>query len=233
MTADRIIANAKKEIGTKENPSGSNRVKYNTDYYGKPVTGSAYPWCCTFVWWVFREAGASDLFFGGKKTAYCPTLLNDYKKKGQTVASGYKPGDIVFFNFSGGSTAQHVGICTAWDGTSITTIDGNTGTDNESNGGAVMLRKRNKKYIVGVARPAYQSDKKMYDIKVPLLKAGSSGDDVKAVQVLLKAAGHDPKGADGKWGANTTSAMKAFQKAAGLDSDGICGPASWTRLLGV
>lgn len=229
MTADKILSVAKKEIGTKENPAGSNKVKYNTAYYGKTVVGSAYPWCCTFVWWVFREAGASSLFYGGQKTAYCPTLMDYHKKQSVT---DYKPGDIVFFNFSGKTSASHVGICTAWDGTNITTIDGNTGTDDEANGGAVMLRKRNKKYIVGVIRPAYKSDKKMVDIKVPMLQTGSTGDDVKAVQVLLKAAGHDPKGADGKWGANTTAAMKAFQKAAGLDSDGICGPATWTRLLG-
>ena len=47
----------------------------------------------------------------------------------------YRPGDIVFFNFSGRSSAGHVGICESWDGTYITTIDGNTGGASEDNGG--------------------------------------------------------------------------------------------------
>ena len=42
--------------------------------------------------------------------------------KNQKVTD-YRPGDIVFFNFSGRSSAGHVGICESWDGTYITTID--------------------------------------------------------------------------------------------------------------
>ena len=155
MTAEKILSIAKGELGVKENPSGSNKVKYNTDYYGRAVSGSAYPWCCAFVWWVFKQAGASQLFYGGEKTAYCPTLQSYHKKQKVT---DYKPGDIIFFNFSGGQTPKHVGICEKWDGKTITTIDGNTGTTNEANGGAVMRRARDKKYIVGGYRPAYEEE---------------------------------------------------------------------------
>lgn len=158
MTADRILALASSQIGTKEYPSGSNRVKYNTAYYGREVSGSEYPWCCVFVWWLFNQANASELFFCGDKTAYCPALLNFHKKNGQLVASDYAPGDVVFFNFSGRKNAQHVGVCEKWDGKRITTIDGNTGNGNEANGGAVMRRTRDKKYIVGAYRPIYEED---------------------------------------------------------------------------
>ena len=228
MTAANILYIARRELGTTEQPADSNKVKYNDAYGAGNVA-----WCCVFVWWVFKQAGASELFYGGKKTSYCPKLLSYHKGRGQSVEGNYQPGDIIFFNFSGGTGASHVGICESWDGVNITTIDGNTGTANEANGGAVMRRKRNKKYIIGAIRPFYKAVKKMYDIKVPLLQNGSTGDDVKTVQILLKANGHDPKGADGKWGANTTAAMKSWQKAEGLTADGICGPASWTRLLGV
>lgn len=156
MTPEKILEIARKELGTKESPANSNRVKYNTSYYGKEVSGSNYAWCAVFVWWCFREAGASDLYYGGKKTAYCPSLMSFHK--GQAVKNGYQPGDVVFFNFSGGTSAKHVGICEGWDGKSITTIDGNTGTGNEANGGAVMRRKRDKKYIVGAYRPKYQKE---------------------------------------------------------------------------
>ena len=55
ITADMIIEKAKSQLGTKESPAGSNKVKYNTWYYGKEVSGSAYPWCMAFVSWVFAH----------------------------------------------------------------------------------------------------------------------------------------------------------------------------------
>ncbi len=155
MTAKNILDIARSELGVTESPSGSNRVKYNTAYYGRQVSGSSYPWCCVFLWWVFQQAGAAELFFGGKHTAYCPALLDFHKKQRVT---DYRPGDVIFFNFNGRGNAAHVGLCEGWDGKRITTIDGNTGTDNEANGGAVMRRTRDKKYIVGAYRPAYKEE---------------------------------------------------------------------------
>lgn len=156
MTAEKILEIARREIGEHEFPPNSNNVLYNTWYYGHPVKGPNYAWCCVWVAWVFNQAGAPELFYGGEKTAYCPTLKSYHKK--QAVKSDYQPGDIIFFNFSGKTNAAHVGICESFDGTYITTIDGNTGTGNEANGGAVMRRKRSKKYIVGAYRPAYKED---------------------------------------------------------------------------
>ena len=156
MTAEKILEAARGELGVKESPAGSNRVKYNTAYYGKEVSGKNYAWCAVFVWWCFHEAGACGLYYGGGKTAYCPALLNFHRQ--QKVSGDYRPGDVIFFNFSGKKNAAHVGICESWDGAYITTIDGNTGTGNEANGGAVMRRRRHKKYIVGAYRPGYRED---------------------------------------------------------------------------
>ena len=159
MTADRILDIARGELGTVEFPPNSNRVKYNTAYYGREVSGSAYPWCAAFVWWCFAQAGAGSLYYDGGKTAYCPALMAYHRS--QEVRGDYRPGDVIFFNFSGKSNAAHVGICESWDGRRITTIDGNTGTGNEANGGAVMRRTRDKKHIVGAYRPAYREDENM------------------------------------------------------------------------
>lgn len=163
MVDERVLSLARTQIGVTEQPAGSNRVKYNTAYYGREVSGSGYPWCCTFLWWLFQQAEAAKLFYGGGRTAYCPTLLAYHK--GQTVSGDYRPGDVIFFNFSGKNSASHVGLCENWDGTSITTIDGNTGTGNEANGGAVMRRTRNKKYIVGAYRPAYEEAEEMTQLQ--------------------------------------------------------------------
>lgn len=161
--ASDLLALAASQLGTKESPAGSNRVKYNTAYYNRAVSGDAYPWCCVFIWWLFREAGAPGLFYGGGKTASCTTLFHHYRKQGRTVpVSQARPGDLVFFNFSGGpEVLEHIGICEGCEGGYITTIDGNTGATNEANGGAVMRRRRAIRYVGGVARPQYREEKNM------------------------------------------------------------------------
>jgi len=55
VTPDMVVKTALKEVGTKESPKNSNHVRYNTWFYGKDVRGVAYPWCCTFVCWVFAH----------------------------------------------------------------------------------------------------------------------------------------------------------------------------------
>ena len=232
-----ILAIVRAELGTIERPVNSNKVKYNEAYYGRSVSGAAYPWCCAFVWWVFQVAGIPELFYGGKKTAHCPTLMNFHKKQ---FVKDYRPGDVIFFNFSGGKKAEHVGICENWDGKRITTIDGNTGAGNEANGGAVMRRTRDKKYIVGAYRPAYETLKarpnkapeyKWYTISVPLLKRGDSGAPVKVLQDLLILHECAPGEVDGEFGAKTGAALKQFQHDHSLKEDELCGPQVWQTLI--
>ncbi|MDX6405745.1 MAG: putative chitinase [Blastocatellia bacterium] len=59
---------------------------------------------------------------------------------------------------------------------------------------------------------------------MPVLKKGSSGPDVTALQQKLKDLGFDPKGVDGNFGGGTEAAVIAFQEANGLDVDGKVGP---------
>ena len=136
-TRAAVLRIASWQEGVVEMPSGSNKVKYNTAYYGREVSGGAYAWCMAFTWWVFREAG-----FSLYKTARC--------------SSGYKPGDIVFFDFSGKrKKTEHVGIVVGVVGSTILTIEGNTGTGNDANGGAVMKRRRDVSLITCGIRPGY------------------------------------------------------------------------------
>lgn len=155
--ASELLALAREEIGTKEVPAGSNQVKYNAAYYGREISGLEYSWCAVFLWWLFQRAGAPELYYGGRKTAYVPALLAYAKRRGETVETP-QPGDLVCFDFNDNGTADHIGICESFDGRYVTTIDGNTGVGNEANGGAVMRRRRDKKYIVGVIRPAYERE---------------------------------------------------------------------------
>ncbi len=155
--ASDVLALARAEIETKEYPPGSNNVKYNTAYYDQEVSGAQFSWCAVFIWWLFREAGISGLYYGGQKTAYVPTLMSWAKQNGLLVDT-LQPGDLVCFDFNNNGVSDHIGICESFDGTYVTTIDGNTGTTSEANGGCVMRRRRHKKYILGVIRPAYESE---------------------------------------------------------------------------
>ena len=55
------------------------------------------------------------------------------------------------------------------------------------------------------------------------LKNGSKGNDVKQLQMNLNGLGFNCGSADGAFGKNTEKAVKAFQKAEGLEADGIAG----------
>jgi putative peptidoglycan binding protein len=59
---------------------------------------------------------------------------------------------------------------------------------------------------------------------MPLLKEGSSGSDVTALQQRLKDLGFDPNGVDGTFGPGTKAALIAFQNSKGLQADGKAGP---------
>lgn len=58
----------------------------------------------------------------------------------------------------------------------------------------------------------------------PLLKEGSGGEGVFAVQALLTALGFDTQGIDGQFGHNTLAAVEHAQGAWGIGQDGEVGP---------
>jgi hypothetical protein len=64
----------------------------------------------------------------------------------------------------------------------------------------------------------------------PIQKSGSTGEDVRTVQHLLRAHGATIA-ADGVFGALTDAAVRSFQGAHGLVGDGIVGNATWPALL--
>ena len=227
--AQKIVEIAAGELGVKESPANSNRQKYGKEY---GVNGTA--WCCQFVWWVFKKAGAAALFYGGEKTAYCPTLMQYYKGKGQLVKKDFRSGDIIFFDFNGNGQPDHVGIVERVVGDKIYTIEGNTSVGNDTNGGQVMRRTRSGKTILCAARPKYDVEKESCEVKLETLKKGSESASVKALQTLLIGYGYDcgKHGADGDFGADTERAVCDYQKKEKLTVDGEVGRNTWTKLLG-
>lgn len=159
-TARNVIDYALTQVGIMEVPANSNNVIYNTHYYGGAVSGSDYPWCCAFVWDIFRLCGCSELFYGGMKTAYCPTYESWAKAQGLSVGvDNGRIGDVVTFDFGKGR-AQHIGFILGKnsDGT-YQTLEGNTSVSSDDNGGAVMIRTRAKSQMRYIFRPRYDEVK--------------------------------------------------------------------------
>ena len=70
---------------------------------------------------------------------------------------------------------------------------------------------------------------------LPMLRKGSKGASVKALQILLIGNRYScgQYGADGDFGGGTESAVKKYQEDHGLDADGVVGPKTWAKLLGL
>lgn len=182
-TPKKILDIARAEIGVKESPANSNKQKYGVAYGWNGVA-----WCAIFVWWCFHQAGADALL--PKKTASCWELMNEGKKKGLWVTSDYQPGDILIYDFPGGSNTDHTGICEAVSGSTVTAIEGNTATGNDANGGQVMRRTRKVSLVKGAVRPKYDPEKPAYLVAQEVLSGvWGNGDDRRA---KLTAAGYDP-----------------------------------------
>lgn len=134
-----IVTTAEKEIGQIENPKNSNKTKY-----GKWFGLDGVAWCGIFVSWVYALSGKQLPRIGFLKGyAGCQTAVAYFKKTGQ-ITTKPVPGDIVFFDWNADGRYDHTGIFVkSIDKNYFESIEGNTSTTNQSNGGQVMLRKRN------------------------------------------------------------------------------------------
>ena len=78
VTASMIVQTALSQVGVKESPANSNKVKYNVWFYGRNLGA---PWCCTFACWNFgnvMEVKAVDKPTG----TYTGKLVNKTVKRG-------------------------------------------------------------------------------------------------------------------------------------------------------
>lgn len=162
-TARQLLEVARKELGERESPPGSNRVKYAT-WYGLP----GQPWCVMFVMWVFHYAGVAL----PTRTASCTLLMRAAQVAECWVTEGFRPGDVVIYDWGADSIPDHCGIVEAVDGDTVTAIEGNTAIGNDSDGGEVMRRTRKTGQILGAVRPLYEEDIAMDNTPSPAHKEG-------------------------------------------------------------
>lgn len=244
-TRDDMLRVARSQIGVKESPAGSNRVKY-TRWYG--LVG---PWCAMFQSWCAEKAGIPHSVI--PKHAYTPDGRAWFRSHGQW---GRKPrvGAIVYYQFPGFSRVSHVGVVEKVhsDGT-WTAIEGNTDEAGGRTGGKVMRKRRSRVGSLGgfgypkyAAAPKKTAAKKKAPAKKPtsgpLWKQGRAPKGyrlVKMGQMLTRGTYGDPVGRvqkmlgltiDYAYGPGLERAVRAFQRKWKLTTDGVVGPKTWTSL---
>lgn len=72
---------------------------------------------------------------------------------------------------------------------------------------------------------------KTVSVKCQVLQKNAKGKPVRALQAILNARGFECGVADGDFGSKTDAAVRAFQKANGLEVDGSVGAKTWEALL--
>jgi hypothetical protein len=140
----KIVQVAKTQIGVKEDPPNSNET-----IFGKWFGMQHQPWCAIFVSWVYATAG-KPITWGGYRNGYagCQTAYA-YFKKNNLLVTDPMPGDIVLFDWNGDKRYDHTGIFVEWvSKNTFKSIEGNTSLTNDSNGGQVMERVRNKSVAI-------------------------------------------------------------------------------------
>lgn len=155
MSRAAITDLATKNLWIKEDPAGSNLTKYGAWYdegnQGKKLNGK--PWCAIFVSYIYAMTGqALPHIDTAKGFHYVPSGYNWFVRN-KKITTEPQPGDIIIFDWELGTlkeTAQqalpdHTGLFLSWidkkNGT-LNTIEGNTSSGSNSNGGQVQKRIR-------------------------------------------------------------------------------------------
>lgn len=131
-----MCAIASGEVGTEEEPNGWTKYgQWYQDTFAAPGF-SCGEWCDMLYSWCANQAGAPREKVGFY--AYCPSHVNFFDSMGRKMSAygdySPQPGDAVFFNWDQNPSgeAMHIGMVVDFDGSTITTIEGNTGSGTPS-----------------------------------------------------------------------------------------------------
>lgn len=246
---DSILDCAKSYLGISEKSSRHQEIinAYNKAKYADAYTMTINdPWCCAFVVACFGMCDAGDIIPG---YAYCDGMIEIFKKWGRwqnRIGATPTKGDVVFYDWNGDGSSDHVGIVVNNSFGELNVIEGNMKD-------SVGYRKINSSasQIIGFGRPNYSASDgsvnstgkvngKMKTISkldlehirtLPLLGEGSSGVYVKIIQVLLNYYHGTHLEVDGVYGPRTKTAVDAYQRAWELEVDGVVGRETWTHIL--
>lgn len=218
MSRQTVVDTAASQKGIKESPANSNKTKYG-EWYGL----NGVKWCAIFVSWVFDKSGHPLGFINtAKGYQSCQSGYNYWKAHNQ-ITTNPQPGDIILFDWNGDGICEHTGIFAEWVevGKTFRSWEGNTSVGNDSDGGEVMLRIRNKSTVRAFVNPGVYND--VVNSKDNTLRKGDLGADVTNIQRILHGLGYRIT-VDGEFGSETETVVKEFQKDFKLEANGEVSP---------
>jgi peptidoglycan hydrolase-like protein with peptidoglycan-binding domain len=240
--ATDVLAVARRYLGVHETPAGSNDQRFGV-WYGM----NGVPWCAIFSSFCLYTAGYRFPDATTRKGfSYCPSIVA-WGQKHSRISRTPHLGDLAVA--VDGNRPHHVELVSRTpkgDGT-FTSIGGNTGAANLSNGGEVLEHSHTigtawvfvSPYYTAPARPAVQH--KAGPVKhaagpvtrnLALTSPLTSGNDVGWVENRLRQLGYLPKGykATKQYGPKVHDAVAHFQTDKDLVVDGVCGPITGDHL---
>lgn len=134
------------ELGVKENPPGSNWGRMVAQYLAASGIHAPAPWCMAFQCWCYQKAGRPLPY----PTASVGNFLTWAAQHGDVVHRPLR-GDLVCYRWDADNWPDHVGVvervlAVRWKDNVfagwVKTIEGNTASGNDSNGGQVQRRWR-------------------------------------------------------------------------------------------
>lgn len=231
---ENVYSLAKKQISK----YAKGRVRENVNMYTQWYYGNneAEPFCFIGISWTLAHAGGSQsaglALIGGKK-AYVPYIRNISGY--HSGHSGMKSGAITAV-----SSFNHIGFCVAVGSSTFDLLSFNSTSGGSDD--AVTIKRYslgsasgyvNLKYAASGPAPTPKPvNPNAYPGTIYKYTKGHSlmtGSHVKWIQTQLGKHGHKVT-VDGQFGPATSSAVKAFQKAAHLTADGEVGPKTWAAL---
>ena len=244
-TRSEIVKQMQSWVGLKESDGSHKKIIdiYNTI---KPLPVGykmkyTDDWCAATVSAAVKACNALDII---PAECSCLRMLDLLKKKGIWEESDDHipaPGDLIFYDWQDDGKGDnignpdHVGIVEKVSGDTIILIEGNYQN-------SVMRRhiRIGARYIRGFGVPKYaeeeaveEKEQEGYTMTMRNLSSGCKGEDVKALQILLNGRGYSCGTADGDFGSKTEKAVKRYQTAEKLVADGVVGPQTMSRILGV
>ena len=248
MDTDKVIAQAKAWLGINEYENRFVEIVnvYNEIPGARGPALASYPWCAIYVSAVYWKAVGESRF----AEMACDAMIQKLQTLGVYSVSGRPDvGDVIFYDWDGNGTSDHVGIITEVADNGYTVIEGNksdaVGYRSISAsypyikgfGLATRLESNNEQENKPVDNSSQSNtvgqqmaDKIIARSWWPMLKLYSKGEWVIVLQSLLNAKNNAKLDIDGDFGVLTYSAVNKFQNANGLERDGIVGPKTWGKL---
>lgn len=246
--ASAMVELAQSWVGIKEGSSGHKEI---LDIYNsqnplprgyKMTTKDA--WCAATTTALAVKLGYTDIV---PCECSCTRMIDIAKGMGIWIEDESitpKPGMLCIYDWDDSGKGdnkgnpEHIGIVESVGGGKFVVIEGNY--DNAVKRRTLSV---NGRYLRGFIAPKYDEAtstktepvKGGNELSLRTLRKGDEGDDVKALQILLIGYGYScgGYGVDGDFGRATEDAVRRYQRDNDLAMDGIVGPKTWAKLLGV